>query len=93
MSKAINRIASDTGNPRLSAERQDTIRNRDAFLFVRGGGDCFVLKPGATRFMVVVGAGCAGEVSVRITTSNIGADAGGVGIFAQNLRLASFMKK
>ena len=32
----INRIASDTGNPRLSAELQDAIRNRMAFLFVRG---------------------------------------------------------
>lgn len=27
MSKAINRIASDTGNPSLSAELQDTIRS------------------------------------------------------------------
>jgi hypothetical protein len=40
----INRIASDTGNPRLSAELQDAIRNRMAFLFVRGA-DGFVLKP------------------------------------------------
>ncbi|WEA32229.1 MULTISPECIES: hypothetical protein [Aeromonas] len=63
MSKAINRIASDTGNPRLSAELQDAIRNRVAFLFVRGD-DGFVLKPvcewGATGVMVWVGWGDGG---------------------------------
>lgn len=59
----INRIVSDTGNPRLSAELQDAIRNRVAFLFVRGD-DGFVLKPiseqGATGVLVWVGWGDGG---------------------------------
>lgn len=59
----INRIASDTGNPRLSAELQDAIRNRVAFLFVRGD-DGFVLKPaserGTTGVLVWVGWGDGG---------------------------------
>lgn len=42
--KPIHRIVSDTGNSRLSAELQDAIHNRVAFLFVRGS-DGFVLKP------------------------------------------------
>lgn len=56
----INRIASDTGNPRLPAELQDAIRNRVAFLFVRGD-DGFVLKPlaedGVIGVLVWVGWG------------------------------------
>lgn len=59
----ISRIASDTGNPRLSAELQDAIRNRVAFLFVRGD-DGFVLKPvseqGETGVLVWVGWGDGG---------------------------------
>ncbi|QHB82635.1 hypothetical protein GIS01_10875 [Aeromonas veronii] len=46
--KPIHRIASDTGNPKLSTELQDAIRNRVAFLFVRGD-DGFVLKPVSER--------------------------------------------
>lgn len=61
--KAITRIASDTGNPNLSAELQDAIRNRVAFLFVRGG-DGFVLRPvsehGTTGVLVWVGWGDGG---------------------------------
>ncbi|WP_421213458.1 hypothetical protein [Aeromonas dhakensis] len=57
------RIAGDTGNPRLSAELQDAIRNRVAFLFVRGS-DGFVLKPvveqGITGVLVWVGWGDGG---------------------------------
>lgn len=41
---AIQRIARDIGNPRLFAELRDAIRNRVAFLFVRGD-DGFVLRP------------------------------------------------
>ena len=59
----IHRIASDTGNPNLSAELQDAIRNRVAFLFVRGT-DGFVLKPvveqGITGVLVWVGWGDGG---------------------------------
>jgi hypothetical protein len=64
--KPIHRIASDTGNPDLSAELQDAIRNRVAFLFVRGA-DGFVLKPVVeqeiTGVLVWVGWGnsCAPE--------------------------------
>lgn len=47
----ITRIATDTGDPCLSAELQDAIRNRVAFLFVRNA-DGFVLKP------VVEAGGC-----------------------------------
>lgn len=59
----LNRIASDTGNQRLSAELQDAIRDRVAFLFVRGD-DGFVLKPlaenGVTGVLVWVGWGDGG---------------------------------
>ena len=41
---ALNRIVRDTGNPNLPLKLQDAIRNRVAFLFVRGA-DGFVLKP------------------------------------------------
>lgn len=40
----LSRIARDIGNPSLLSELQDAIRNRVAFLFVRGG-DGFVLRP------------------------------------------------
>ena len=62
----VHRIASDTGNSNLSAELQDAIRNRVAFLFVRGA-DGFVLKPVVeqeiTGVLVWVGWGnsCAPE--------------------------------
>lgn len=63
MSKAINRIASDTGDPYLPQKLQDAIRNRVAFLFVRGD-DGFVLKPvseqGETGVLVWVGWGDGG---------------------------------
>ncbi|MGL6596863.1 hypothetical protein ACSZOB_03380 [Aeromonas veronii] len=63
MANHINRIASDTGNPRLYAELQSAIRNRVAFLFVRGD-DGFVLKPvseqGETGVLVWVGWGDGG---------------------------------
>ncbi|MBL0612239.1 hypothetical protein JD508_18595 [Aeromonas jandaei] len=63
MANHINRIASDTGNPRLYAELQSAIRNRVAFLFVRGC-DGFVLKPvseaGITGVVVWVGWGTRG---------------------------------
>lgn len=59
----LNRIASDTSNPRLSSELQDAIRNRVAFLFVRCE-DVFVLKPvveqGITGVLVWVGWGDGG---------------------------------
>ena len=58
----INRIASDTGNW-LSAELQDAIRNRVAFLLMRGD-DGFVLKPlaedGVIGVLVWVGWGMVG---------------------------------
>ena len=67
MKASIDRIARDTGNPRLSAELQDAIRNRVAFLFVRGD-DGFVLKPlvedGITGVLVWVGWG-SGEAPER----------------------------
>ncbi|MFC5707629.1 hypothetical protein [Aeromonas eucrenophila] len=44
MKASIDRIASDTRNPNISAELQSAIRNRVAFLFVRDA-DGFVLKP------------------------------------------------
>lgn len=57
---AIARIASDAGNQNLPSELQDAIRNRVAFLFVRGD-DGFVLKPvseqGTTGVLVWVGWG------------------------------------
>ncbi|WP_017411432.1 hypothetical protein [Aeromonas salmonicida] len=60
---AIVRIASDAGNPNLPSELQDAIRNRVAFLFVRGD-DGFVLKPacerGTTGVLVWVGWGDGG---------------------------------
>lgn len=60
MANHINRIVSDTGNPRLYAELQSAIRNRVAFLFVRGS-DGFVLKPvseaGTTGVVVWIGWG------------------------------------
>ena len=63
MKNKLHRIASDTGNPRLSAELQDAIRNRVAFLFVRGD-DGFVLKPqaedGVIGVLVWVGWGDGG---------------------------------
>ncbi|MGL6373002.1 hypothetical protein ACSZMY_04900 [Aeromonas hydrophila] len=59
----ISRISRDTSNPALSAELQDAIRNRVAFLFVRGA-DGFVLKPvveqGFTGVLVWVGWGDGG---------------------------------
>ncbi|MCX7132154.1 hypothetical protein [Aeromonas sp.] len=61
--KALTRIAIDIDNPNLSAELQDAIRNRVAFLFVRGA-DGFVLKPiveqGITGVLVWVGWGDSG---------------------------------
>lgn len=61
--RALERIARDSGNPELSAELQDAIRNGVAFLFVRGG-DGFVLRPvserGVTGVMVWVGWGDGG---------------------------------
>ena len=67
--KPIHRIASDTGNPKLSTELQDAIRNRVAFLFVRGD-DGFVLKPvserGTTAGVGRLGAGqSTAEASAR----------------------------
>lgn len=60
---AIARIASDAGNQNLPSELQDAIRNRVAFLFVRGD-DGFVLKPvseqGTTGVLVWVGWGDSG---------------------------------
>lgn len=41
---ALSRIARSTGDPGLHSKLQDAIRNRVAFLFVRGG-DWFVLRP------------------------------------------------
>ncbi|MFQ1895853.1 hypothetical protein ACK36K_00690 [Aeromonas veronii] len=65
MANHINRIASDTGNPRLYAELQSAIRNRVAFLFVRGS-DGFVLKPvsevGITGVVVWIGWGERGAM-------------------------------
>ncbi|WP_421233855.1 hypothetical protein [Aeromonas jandaei] len=62
-SVAIARIASDVGNPNLLSELQDAIRNRVAFLFVRGG-DGFILKPmvedGTTGVLVWIGWGDGG---------------------------------
>ncbi|MGL6537840.1 hypothetical protein ACSZNU_17790 [Aeromonas hydrophila] len=62
-SVAIARIATDAGNPNLPAELQDAIRNRVAFLFVRGS-DGFVLKPvvelGVAGVLVWVGWGEGG---------------------------------
>ncbi|MCF5894725.1 hypothetical protein [Aeromonas veronii] len=61
--KPFHRIVSDTGNSSLSAELQDAIRIRVAFLFVRGA-DGFVLKPvveqGITGVLVWVGWGNGG---------------------------------
>ncbi|MFB2866309.1 hypothetical protein [Aeromonas sp. MdU4] len=63
MIKEIVRISNDTDNRNLSAELQDAIRNRVAFLFVRGN-DGFVLKPvsehGSTGVLVWVGWGEGG---------------------------------
>ena len=60
---AIARIASDAGNQNLPSELQDAIRNRVAFLFVRGD-DGFVLKPqaedGVIGVLVWVGWGDGG---------------------------------
>lgn len=60
---ALNRIARDTGSPNLPLELQDAIRNRMAFLFVRGD-DGFVLKPqaedGVIGVLVWVGWGDGG---------------------------------
>ncbi|ALP40485.1 MULTISPECIES: hypothetical protein [Aeromonas] len=62
-SVAIARIAADAGNPNLPAELQDAIRNRVAFLFVRGS-DGFVLKPvvelGVAGVLVWIGWGEGG---------------------------------
>ncbi|MBM0511409.1 hypothetical protein [Aeromonas hydrophila] len=62
-SVAIARIATDAGNPNLPAELQDAIRNRVAFLFVRGS-DGFVLKPvvelGVAGVLVWIGWGEGG---------------------------------
>ncbi|MNO69838.1 hypothetical protein D3C76_607010 [compost metagenome] len=59
----ITRSSTDTGNPGLSVELQDAIRNRVAFLFVRGD-DGFVLKPqaedGVIGVLVWVGWGDGG---------------------------------
>lgn len=59
----ITRISTDTGNPGLSVELQDAIRNRMAFLFVRGA-DGFVLRPvveqGVTGVLIWVGWGDGG---------------------------------
>ena len=56
----LNRISADIGHPNLSAELHDAIRNRVAFLFVRGA-DGFVLKPlaedGVIGVLVWVGWG------------------------------------
>lgn len=63
MRKSIHRIASDSGNLNLATELQDAIRNRVAFLFVRGS-DGFVLKPvvelGVAGVLVWVGWGEGG---------------------------------
>ncbi|WP_323970720.1 hypothetical protein [Aeromonas hydrophila] len=63
MRKSIHRIASDSGNPNLATELRDAIRNRVAFLFVRGS-DGFVLKPvveqGVAGVLVWVGWGDGG---------------------------------
>lgn len=60
---ALNRIVRDTGNPNLPLKLQDAIRNRMAFLFVRGD-DGFVLKPqaedGVIGVLVWVGWGDGG---------------------------------
>lgn len=53
MGNPLHRIALDTGNPNLSTELQDAIRNRVAFLFVRGD-DGFVLKPLAEEGVIGV---------------------------------------
>lgn len=62
-SVAIARIAADAGSLNLLAELQDAIRNKVAFLFVRGD-DGFVLKPaseqGTTGVLVWVGWGDGG---------------------------------
>lgn len=59
----LHRIAEDIGTPDLTSEVQDAIRNRVAFLFVRGV-DGFVLKPlveeGVTGVLVWVGWGEGG---------------------------------
>lgn len=59
----LQRIANDTNNPTLSIELHDAIRNRMAFLFVRGD-DGFVLKPlaedGVIGALVWVGWGDGG---------------------------------
>ena len=59
----LQRIANDTNNPTLSIELHDAIRNRMAFLFVRGD-DGFVLKPlaedGVIGALVWVGWGGGG---------------------------------
>lgn len=63
MLSPISRISRDASNPALSTELQDAIRNRVAFLFVRGA-DGFVLKPvveqGITGVLVWVGWGNGG---------------------------------
>ncbi|MND45011.1 hypothetical protein D3C81_610860 [compost metagenome] len=63
VSAALKRITRDTGRPNLPLELQDAIRNRVAFLFVRGD-DGFVLKPqaedGVIGVLVWVGWGDGG---------------------------------
>ncbi|WP_421261340.1 hypothetical protein [Aeromonas jandaei] len=59
----LARIARDVGNPNLIRDLHNAIRNRVAFLFVRGA-DGFVLKPvveqGITGVLVWVGWGNGG---------------------------------
>lgn len=63
MLSPISRISRDASNPALPTELQDAIRDRVAFLFVRGA-DGFVLKPvveqGITGVLVWVGWGTDG---------------------------------
>ena len=70
----ITRISTDTGNPGLSVELQDAIRNRMAFLFVRGD-DGFVLKPqaedGVIGVLVWVGWGDGGAPERQIGRAHV----------------------
>ena len=63
MNPGIQRISADCGNINLPSELYDAIRNRMAFLFVRGD-DGFVLKPqaedGVIGVLVWVGWGDGG---------------------------------
>ena len=63
ISHKLQRIARDVGDPQLPANVHSAIRNRVAFLFVRGY-DGFVLKPmsenGVTGVLVWVGWGDGG---------------------------------